>query len=43
MDSAFGIYGMLEGSVIVPKLEPGVQHLDGLRWFLEWQRKSLRV
>ena len=28
MDSGLGIYGLLEGSVIVPKLEPDAQHFD---------------
>jgi len=34
VDNELGIYGLLEGSVIVPKLEPGVHHLHGLKWLL---------
>jgi len=37
-----GIYGLLEGNVIVPKLEPGVHHFHGPRWLLEWQLSSSR-
>lgn len=29
MDSGLGIYGLLEGNVIVPNLEPDVKHFDG--------------
>ena len=38
-----GIYGLLEDSMIVPKLDPGVHNLHGPRWLLEWQLLSSRV
>ena len=28
--------------MIVPKLEPGVEHFDGQKWLLEWKLLSLR-
>ena len=36
VDNGLGIYDLLEGSVIVPKLEPDVHHLHGRRWLLGW-------
>lgn len=37
-----GIYDLLEDSMVVTKLEPGVDYLDGVRWFLEWNKLSSR-
>jgi len=42
VDIGLGIYYTLEDSVIVLKLEPGVHHLHGPRWLLEWQFLSSR-
>lgn len=36
VDSVLGIYGLLEGNVIVPKLKLDVHHLNGIRWLLVW-------
>ena len=43
MDSGLDIYGLLERSMIAPKVEPGMHHIHGLRWLLECPLLNSRV